>query len=292
MRYLLPLLFLLACGAKAKLVPDKPKAVPKFKLLENLEVAEPKPDGYNRQDWKHWIDEDDDCQDTRQEVLIAESKVPVTFETSKKCEVAAGKWICPYTGETFTDPNKLEINHMVPLEEVNASGGSEWEQPRRKAYANSVAYRDHLVAVKSSAHLSKGGKTLDKWLPSSKKFICAYAKAWVRIKTNWKLSITGAEQAALKRGLSSCAQSKTLDAEIGQMLDNLTAKLTRLVTEVCNCRDRACMTPRYHGEFLPLMKESATVLTGIKPPKAQGSGMTELYYQYRDCVKRLASTAP
>ena len=53
---------------------------------------------YNRSQWKHWIDEDGDCQDARQEALISESLVEVTFESERKCRVAMGRWYGAFTG--------------------------------------------------------------------------------------------------------------------------------------------------------------------------------------------------
>ena len=41
---------------------------------------------YDRGDWRHWIDEDGDCQDARQESVVAESLVSVTY----LCHLKAG----------------------------------------------------------------------------------------------------------------------------------------------------------------------------------------------------------
>ena len=50
---------------------------------------------YNRTHWGDWKDADDDCQDTRHEVLIDESTTQVTFKTSRECRVASGTWTAP-----------------------------------------------------------------------------------------------------------------------------------------------------------------------------------------------------
>ena len=39
---------------------------------------------YNRKSWRHWIDEDSDCQNTRHEELLEESAEPVQFTNSKE----------------------------------------------------------------------------------------------------------------------------------------------------------------------------------------------------------------
>lgn len=75
---------------------------------------------YDRSYFKHWIDTNGDCQDTRAEVLIAESKVTPTYTTSNHCAVAKGKWYSYYDGTTWTNPSDVDIDHLVALKEAGS----------------------------------------------------------------------------------------------------------------------------------------------------------------------------
>ena len=69
---------------------------------------------YDRDDWKHWIDTDRDCQNHKQELLIKESKVPVTYtdrKDGKACTVATGEWYSPFLGRMFTKASDLDVDH-------------------------------------------------------------------------------------------------------------------------------------------------------------------------------------
>ena len=68
-------------------VPSTPAATEATTLVITVaEVPAGIPE-YNRSEWRHWTDEDGDCQDARQEVLIAESLEPVEYEDDQECRV-------------------------------------------------------------------------------------------------------------------------------------------------------------------------------------------------------------
>ncbi|MCA9655295.1 MAG: HNH endonuclease [Myxococcales bacterium] len=170
---------------------------------------------YDRDDWPHWIDADGDCQDTRQEVLVAESEIPVRFTTARRCKVAKGRWRCPYTGRTFTDPAELDVDHMVPLHEAHRSGGHAWDRQQRQQYANELREPAHLVAVDKGANRAKGDKAPDQWMPSDPAGRCDYLRQWVEIKQRWGLQQRDAERRFIERGLARCERGEVPELPAG-----------------------------------------------------------------------------
>ena len=165
---------------------------------------------YDRDSWRQWVDEDGDCQDARQEALIAESRSPVTFKSSRNCKVASGTWVGPYTGVEFTDPSDLDIDHMVPLANAHRSGAWAWDAAEKRAYANDLSYAGHLIATSASANRSKGSRGPADWKPSLQSYWCTYAVDWITIKVRWDLTATARELAALRHMLGTCAPNGTV----------------------------------------------------------------------------------
>ena len=142
---------------------------------------------YDRSSWGRWIDADKDCQDTRQEVLIAESLEPVVMDEDG-CRVVTGHWICPYTGKEFIgSPSTLDIDHVVSLEEAHFAGAWAWPVEKKRAFFNDLANKEHLRAVDLSANRSKGSRGPLEWVPDNPAFRCTYLRDRLRILRRWDL---------------------------------------------------------------------------------------------------------
>lgn len=179
-------------------------AVVDDELLAELTVAVAhSTDDYDRDDWRHWVDDDGDCQDTRVEVLIEESTIEPTL-TADGCRVTAGRWLDPFTGTVVTDPSRLDIDHLVPLANAHVSGAWEWTDERRESFANDLVHPDALIAVTASANRSKGARGPEAWLPPSASFWCTYGTSWAEVKIRWGLRVTAAEHDALRGLRSTC----------------------------------------------------------------------------------------
>ena len=171
---------------------------------------------YDRHDWKHWTDADRDCQDARNEVLIAESRTAVAYRTDRKCRVTTGEWLAPYSNTIVTDPGRLDVDHMVPLGNAHDSGAWQWSANRREQYANYLGDPQHLIAVTASANRSKGARGPDQWKPEDRTYWCRYATDWIRIKDTWDLTVTQHEYDALVEMVNTCDSPPTVVTRQGQ----------------------------------------------------------------------------
>lgn len=153
--------------------------------------------GYDRSKFRHWIDADGDCQDTRAEVLVDES----TTATSGGCVIRTGTWTSYYDGVTTKTASTLDIDHMVPLAEAWRSGAHTWSAELRKRFANDLSPRS-LVAVTASTNRSKGDRDPASWMPQRNQ--CRYAKDWTATKIRWGLTADQAEKNKLRSLGSRC----------------------------------------------------------------------------------------
>lgn len=161
-------------------------------LVGELAVSTPNPTGYDRSLFPHWVDADSDGCDTRAEILIAESEVPVAYGSA--CSVTTGEWASWYDGDTWTNASKVDIDHLVPLGEAWASGASTWTTSERQAYANDLGFPAALQVVTDNVNQSKGARDPAQWMPPVASVACTYVVDWMEVKYRWNLSIDTAER--------------------------------------------------------------------------------------------------
>ena len=185
--------------------PVHPELAEILVSLEELEIAERGSDvEYNRSDWRHWIDDDGDCQNTRAEVLIQENLGTVAFASPERCRVTAGRWLGPWSGEFFADASDVDVDHHVPLAHAHVSGGWRWDPERKRAYANDLSNPNSLQITSETVNRSKGKKPPDEWLPDDETTWCRYAADWVSVKRQWELTVANAEVSVLREMLATC----------------------------------------------------------------------------------------
>ena len=179
---------------------------------------------YDRDDWKHWIDEDGDCQDARQEVLIEESLEKVTFETDRECRVATGQWWAPHLGHHLGNPSHIDVDHHVPLKNAHLSGGWAWSPEMKEEYANYLEEENHLIALSSRHNRSKGARGPEEWAPPDNALWCDYATDWAEIKERWNLTMTPVESAIVMDMLGTCENPPEFEVETLDYLGAVTGE--------------------------------------------------------------------
>lgn len=195
--------FLLALVAPPTTAYADGYSAPLTRAVHDLRTRTEVRTGYQRDEFKLWVDADGDGCDTRDEVLISEATDPVTVGSG--CSLSGGQWFSYYDAATWTDPSDLDIDHMVPLAEAWDSGARSWTAATREAYANDLGERRTLVAVTDNVNASKSDRDPAEWMPTHQR--CRYLREWVAVKHRWRLSVDGAEKKALASRAARCSNT-------------------------------------------------------------------------------------
>jgi hypothetical protein len=156
-------------------------------------------DGYARERFPHWSAQERMC-DTREAVLRRDG---TDVRTDEACRSESGRWTSPADGEVWTDPEDVDVDHVVPLAEAWRSGARTWDDDLRERFANDMA-RPQLMILTDEVNAAKGDDPPDRWKPPLRGYWCTYAQNWVTVKSHYGLSVTASEKKALRTMLDRC----------------------------------------------------------------------------------------
>ncbi|MFN8792592.1 MAG: DUF1524 domain-containing protein [Bdellovibrionales bacterium] len=193
------------------------------------------PESYDR--LKHfgsWIEtSDQDCYDTRAEILIRDSEKEVRFSANNPCRVSAGYWSDPYSGRSFTQARDVQIDHVVALKNAYDSGAYAWTPQARCAFANFKGYELHLISVSGHENQAKGDRAPDQWMPSDVQYACQHLHNWLTVKLAWNLNMESSEAQAVRHYL----QKFQCEAEEFRISRSEMAKIRRAAQQALeDCR--------------------------------------------------------
>lgn len=175
--------------------------------LDNLTVNDnpTPPEKYSRveQFGPAWKDVDHNGCDTRNDILARDLKT--ISDRRNTCVITAGQLADPYSGKWIDfrkkEASKVQIDHVVALENAWQSGAYNLTQEDREALANDP---DNLLAVNGHDNMAKGSKSADQWMPPNTAYACTYASKQVQIKNRYALTVTTPEKQALADALATC----------------------------------------------------------------------------------------
>jgi Lamin Tail Domain/Protein of unknown function (DUF1524) len=170
-------------------------------LLSELKVGSTYHAGYVRAKFVLWTIHPDGCN-TRYQVLIRDAIVKP--HVGPGCYLTHGEWRSPYDDHTFTNPTKLQIDHVVPLAVAWGAGAWEWDPTSREAFANDLGTRYDLIAVSGQTNESKGDQGPDRWLPPHHTFDCRYMADYTAVLWRWQLTVDSTQKAFLTAHLRRC----------------------------------------------------------------------------------------
>lgn len=179
-------------------------------VLEKLEVKGRAPKtGYSREEFYNGWPTVDGCN-LRQKIIKRELGDTAVLEG---CNVVAGAYEEPYTGEykkfiTKEEISKgIQIDHVVALSDAWQKGAQYMSKEERYKIATDPL---NLLAVDAAANSKKSDGDAATWLPANKKFRCQYVARQVSVKYKYALWVTEAEKTAIYNVLMNCPNERVM----------------------------------------------------------------------------------
>lgn len=157
---------------------------------------------FNTDDWNFEADYDNDCQSTRQEILILTSRTEVRYTNPRNCVVRTGEWLDQYTGKIFNVAVQIDIDHVIPLMYAHTHGGDRWSAEKKLQFANDPL---NIMLVEKGEIRKKRDRGPDRYLPREE-FQCEYAGMWQAIADNYDLDIDTRDKNRVREILEDCAE--------------------------------------------------------------------------------------
>jgi hypothetical protein len=156
---------------------------------------------YNRDNWKHWSDFDDNCMNTRHEILKAQADGRVVL-SNNRCWVVSSIWYDPFSGTTLFKASDLDVDHIIPLKWAYDHGGASWSLQKKELFANDP---DNLLAVDDGLNQAKGARGPSEWLPPNQTFRCQYLSLWQQGLAKYpSLKMNARENRVFQKQIAAC----------------------------------------------------------------------------------------
>ncbi|MFR4488599.1 MAG: HNH endonuclease family protein [Bifidobacterium pseudocatenulatum] len=100
-----------------------------------------------------------------------------------------------------TTSAKVQIDHVVALENAWQSGAHDWSTAKRHEFGNDPY---NLLAVDGPANQEKGSASAAYWLPTNADYRCDYVARQIGVKDKYQLTVTSQEKDAMLAVLHTC----------------------------------------------------------------------------------------
>ena len=177
-------------------------------LLSKLEIKGRAPKtGYKRTEFYNGWPDIEGCN-LRQRILKRD--FGETAKLDEKCNVVAGKFYEPYTGEEIHSRQEIskqvQIDHVVALSDAWQKGAQYKSAEERLKIATDPL---NLIAVQAAANQQKLDGDAATWLPKNKSFRCQYVARQISVKYKYSLWVTESEKEAMRKILETCPKQRS-----------------------------------------------------------------------------------